>query len=128
MTTLTTPLDAARHRPPAPILKLPVRLTAGGAQIEVEFFIDTGADFTCLPASAVAASPARRPGPDKRFRRGDGTIGILPTVWAEVDLLGRVYDGQYAVTNDGLGLLGREILQEVAFTFDGPAGTLTVAG
>lgn len=125
MNALTTPLDS-RHRPPAPILRAPVRLSAGGPQTEIEFFVDTGADFSCLPASAVMSNSASPLGPAKRFRRGDGSFGTLSTVWATVELLNQSIDGYCAVTNDSVGLLGRDILQHFKLTLDGPAGTLTL--
>ena len=127
MSTLTEPLDNVDHSPPAPILRLPVRAVAGGPATVSRFFLDTGADFTCLPSSVAAALIPNDRGTDRRFRAGDGTPGVLPTVRAEIELLGHGYGAFFAVTFSETGLLGRDVLRHFVVTVDGPAGTLTVA-
>ena len=115
--------DSTRYDPPAPLATVALRNMHGGATVsDVILLVDTGADVTLLPRTAV------------------GLLGVLPTARATFDLigfdgtrskavavdldmmfLGRAYRGTYLVIESEHGVLGRDVLASVALVLDGPA-------
>jgi hypothetical protein len=78
--------------------------------------LDTGADVTLLPASAVAPVS----GVAYEVVGFDGTRSTSGAVDLDMIFLGKAFRGRYLLTNDEHGVLGRDVLASMALLFDGP--------
>ena len=82
--------------------------------------LDSGADVTLLPrAVAVALQLELLP---RRYELVgyDGRGNEAEAVNAILELEGRVYRGQFLLIDDDCGILGRNILNTIVLTLDGP--------
>jgi hypothetical protein len=113
--------DAARFDPPAPLAMVTVRSEQLGVVIhDVPMLLDTGADVSLLPRSHVASLV----GPDAtqyELEAFDGTRSTAPVVNAELQLLGKSFRGQFLLIDGWHGVLGRNVLNNLALVLDGPA-------
>lgn len=117
-----TAYDAAAFRPPAPVASVLVRSPATGAVANVSMLIDSGADVSCLPRSAIAdlldvdANAATY-----EIESFDGTKSFAPVAQLEIVFLGKSFRGQFLLVEGAYGFLGRNILNNVSLLLDGPA-------
>lgn len=110
----------ARFDPPAPVAAINLRSVDRRKRVsDVPMFIDSGADVTCLPASAVSQLGLPNQG-DREVTAFDGSNSVAASVKCEVLFLGQVYRGVYLVVDDQYGLLGRDVLNRVSLLLDGP--------
>ncbi len=114
--------DADRFHPPAAVAVAHVRDRAGNVVREVELLIDTGADLTLLPRSAldtlaVEAIPSNR----IELEGFEGTRASFDIVEADLLWLGRSFRGRFALIDSVTGILGRDVLNGARLVFDGPA-------
>jgi predicted aspartyl protease len=117
--------DATSFKPPAPIAIVTILSPHTGANVsDVAMLIDTGADVTLLPRERVShlvdVDQLREHYDLQAF---DGTRSTAPVVQLELQLLGKSFRGQFLLTDGEHGILGRNILNSLAITFDGPAQT-----
>ena len=124
---MTAPYDQT-YSPPLPIVDIVLRLPEGDRVGPLRAIIDTGADATIVPISALAPLPLRP------FQSG-----FLRSAWGErrsIDLY--LLDIQIAdltlpgveVVGDEVGdelILGRNVLNKLILRLDGPALTTTVS-
>jgi hypothetical protein len=117
--------DALRFDPPAPLAVVNVRSAERGIVIrEVPMLIDTGADVSLLPHSMVGMLAA----PDARefeLEAFDGTKSMAPAITVELELLGKIFRGQFLMIDSWYGVLGRNVLNRLAILLDGPSGKWT---
>ena len=117
--------DAARFDPPAPLALVAVKSDQLGIVIhDVPMLLDTGADVSLLPRARVAALAF----PDAKqyeLEALDGTRSTAPAITAELQLLGKSFRGQFLVIDGWHGVLGRNVLNNLAIVFDGPSRTWT---
>lgn len=112
--------DAARFSPPAPIAIVAVRSEQLGIIVpDVPMLLDTGADVSLLPRSKVA-SLELPVGKQYMLEAFDGTRSASPAVSAQVEFLGKSFRGQFLLIDGWHGVLGRNILNNLAILFDGP--------
>ena len=115
--------DAARFDPPAPLALVTVKSEQLGIAIQdVPMLLDTGADVSLLPAAQVA----RLVSPDAKqyeLEAFDGSRSSSPAVTAEVLLLGKSFRGQFLLIDNWHGVLGRNVLNNLALLLDGPSKT-----
>ncbi|HSV13205.1 MAG TPA: hypothetical protein VLI90_03035 [Tepidisphaeraceae bacterium] len=99
-----------------------LRSLAGGSPLpNVLLLIDTLADVTLLPASAVKQlGIAPIAGAAYDLIGFDGSTSSATAVELDMIFLGRAYRGRYLLIDDEHGVLGREVLANVAMLFDGP--------
>jgi predicted aspartyl protease len=85
--------------------------------------IDTGADVTLLPRSYVEQL-GTKPAADVAYEvQGfDGEPRLANMVQLELIFLGRKFTGQFLLVDQPIGILGRNILNVLSITFDGPRG------
>jgi hypothetical protein len=113
--------ETARFDPPAPLALVTVKSERLGIVIrDVPMLLDTGADVSLLPRSHVAslASPDAKRYELEAF---DGTKSMAPAVTAELHLLGKSFRGQFLLTDNWHGVLGRNVLNNLSLLFDGPS-------
>jgi hypothetical protein len=113
--------DTARFDPAAPIAL--VAITSHQPKLiinDVPMLLDTGADVSLLPRSLVASlvSPDARQYELEAF---DGTRSTTPAVTAELQFLGKSFRGQFLLVDSWHGVLGRNVLNNLALLFDGPS-------
>lgn len=108
--------------PPAPVVRATLRDPAtGGVVVGVPMLIDTGADVTPLPQSAID-SLGIVPSPDGAYELSgfDGATTVSFVVRLELIFLDKTFRGQFALTEGVYGILGRNILKNLYLRFDDP--------
>jgi predicted aspartyl protease len=118
-----TSYDDQNFDPPAPFAEVLLRNTQTGAEISpVRMLIDTGADVTLIPRDA--AMQIGCPQIAVHMVSGfDGTTSISEEVLVEMIFLGKSFTGQFLTINQPMGIIGRNILNYLTLTFDGPNRT-----
>ncbi len=117
--------DAKLFDPPAPVAHVTLRNPATGASLsDVPMLMDTGADVTLLPREYIEQLGIA-PVAEKVYELEgfDGSTKLAEAVCLEMVLLRRKFKGQFLLIDQPLGILGRNILNAIAFLFDGPRGT-----
>ena len=110
----------ARFAPPTPVATINLRSVDRRKRVSnVAMFIDSGADVTCLPASAVSQLGLPNQG-DREVTAFDGSESVAGSVECELLFLRQVYRGIYLIVDDQYGLLGRDVLNRVSLLLDGP--------
>lgn len=114
--------DGVNFRPPAPVATVTLRSLAAKRSIpDVVMLIDSGADMTLLPRSAVerlGVSPLE--GQHVEVEGFDGSRSFAPVVELDAIFLSRAYRGRYALIDEETGIMGRDILNHVALLLHGP--------
>jgi len=88
---------------------------------DVSLLIDSGADVTLLPRSAVEAiGLTASPGDDCEVMGFDGNKALAPVVILEMVFLGRNFRGRFLLVEEDLGVLGRNVLNQLSLLLDGP--------
>jgi hypothetical protein len=110
----------AQFAPPAPVARINLRSVDRRKGVSnVAMFIDSGADVTFLPASAVNQLGLPNQG-DREVTAFDGSESVAGSVECELLFLGQVYRGAYLIIDDQYGLLGRDVLNRLCIVLDGP--------
>jgi hypothetical protein len=83
--------------------------------------LDTGADVSMVPHSVIVtmALPVVSAGSFKLVGF-DGSSSTASAVQLEMILCGRSFRGQYLLIDQPWGILGRNVLNLLAITYDGP--------
>jgi hypothetical protein len=112
--------DDVQFETPAPTTGIGLR-AEGERQLlsDVPMLIDSGADMTFLPASAVNQLGLPRQA-DYEVTAFDGSESIAESVRCELIFLGQVYTGVYLIVDQPCGFLGRDVLNHVSLLLDGP--------
>jgi predicted aspartyl protease len=114
--------DAENFDPPAPVAHVSIRDPETGVSLSnVPMLIDTGADVTLLPDSYVEQL-GRQPASDITYEiQGfDGETKLAKMVELELIFLSKKFSGQFLLINQPIGILGRNILNVLSITLDGP--------
>ncbi len=113
--------DSARFDPPAPLALVTVKSQQPDVVIhDVPMLIDTGADVSLLPRSAVGQLVP----PDAKqyeLESFDGTRSTAPAVTVQLQSLGKSFRGQFLLIESWHGVLGRNVLNNLSLLFDGPS-------
>lgn len=114
--------DASHFEASAPVAHVVLRNPHSEATVsDVPMLLDTGADVTLLPRTAV-----ERLGvpllPDQRYElmSFDGSKSFAPVVMMDLLFLQRAFRGRYLLIEAERGILGRDILNHVTLLLDGP--------
>jgi len=114
--------DASHFEPPAPVARVMLRNPHSGATVsDVLLLVDTGADITLLPRTAVEQlGVPLLPGQQYELLGFDGSKSFAPVVMLDLLFLRRAFRGQYLLTEEERGIMGRDILNHVIVLLDGP--------
>jgi hypothetical protein len=108
--------------PPAPVARVVLRHPESGASTaDVRMLIDSGADATLLPGSAVATLGLAGTGERYQLEAFDGTTNESEAVYAVLVFLGKSFRGRFLQTESEVGVIGRNVLNHVRLLLDGPA-------
>jgi len=116
--------DTENFEPPAPVAHVTLRNPATGVLLsEVPMLIDTGADASLLPSNAVERIGIK-PEEDTDFEVQvfDGEIKWLKLANLELYFLDKKFSGEYLLIDRPIGILGRNILNNVRILLDGSHG------
>jgi hypothetical protein len=114
--------DASHFDPPAPVVRVRLRNPQRGATVsDVLLLMDTGADITLLPRTAVEQlGVPLLAGQQYELMGFDGSKSFAPVVMLDLLFLRRAFRGQYLLTEEDRGIMGRDILNHMIVLLDGP--------
>lgn len=114
--------DRERFAPPAPVAMVRILHPDSGASVDrVPMLVDTGADATLLPRAVVESlgiTPLRE---KYRLLSFDDTVSEAEAVRGHLVFSGRNFRGTFLVIDANIGVLGRNVLNNVWILLDGPA-------
>ena len=114
--------DASHFDPPAPVARVRLRNPQSGATVsDVLLLMNTGADITLLPRTAVEQLGVPfLAGQQYELMGFDGSKSFAPVVILDLLFLRHAFRGQYLLTEEDRGIMGRDILNHVIVLLDGP--------
>ena len=114
--------DAAHFDPPAPAAHVTLRNPHSEATgPDVLLLVDTGADITLLPRTAVESlGVPLLAGQQYELIGFDGSKSFAPVVMLDVLFLQRAFRGRYLLIEAERGIMGRDILNRLSLLLDGP--------
>lgn len=106
--------------PPAPIAKIALRNVETGERVkEVSVLLDTGADISLLPLSAIKKLQITASDESVSLIGFDDNKSVAKLYRLQVIFLGKRFTGDYCAIDDEIGILGRDVLNEFSIIFDG---------
>ena len=114
--------DAEQFDPPAPLARVTLRNPVNGVVVpDVPMLLDSGADVTLIPQTSLESLRAIAI-PDKYYELEgfDGNTSYASVIQLELLFLGRTFRGQFLLTDQKWGVIGRNVLNVVALLLDGP--------
>ena len=112
--------DDRRFFPAAPVLIATLRNPKNGEVLaDVPMLIDSGADVTLLPRVMADSLGIESTG-TYELMGFDGTKSLAEAVRAELLFLRKTFRGQFLLVDQDVGILGRDILNNVSLFLDGP--------
>ena len=114
--------DDRQFDPPAPVARVDLRNPESRVTVsDIPMLIDTGADMTFLPMTAVVNLNLQIASAEGyTLRAFDGTSSVGTAVKADMLFLGRTLRGLYLVRDSDIGILGRDVLNHFVILIDGP--------
>lgn len=114
--------DASLFTPPAPVAIVRLRTSDSETDlIEVPMLIDSGADVTLVPQSAVdLLGPGVDLNQSYELMSFDGTTSSARAVQLQLVFLRRIFTGRFLVIQQKCGILGRDVLNHVFLVLEGP--------
>src|SRR5688572_32893856 len=114
--------DSVWFSPPAPLARVVMRNPGSGASLsDVPMLLDTGADVTLVPKSAVnelGFIPDSEEGYE--LIAFDGSRSIAQAIRLDMFLLNKTFKGRFLLIEQEWGIIGRDVLNHVLLRFDGP--------
>jgi len=106
--------------PPAPIAKIVLRNIETGERVkDVSVLLDTGADISLLPLSAINQLQIAPSAETVNLIGFDETRSSSEIFRLQVIFLGKRLTGDYCSIDNEIGILGRDVLNEFSIIFDG---------
>jgi predicted aspartyl protease len=113
--------DAENFEPPAPVAYVTLRNPVTGVLLtDVPMLIDTGADATLVPSHAIEELGIALEDADTEVQGFDGDVKRLKLAKLELYFLEKKFAGEYLLIERPVGILGRNILNNIRIVFDGP--------
>ncbi len=114
--------DDERFAPEAPVARVVLRHTVSGESIaDIPMLIDSGADATLLPSSAVASLGLIGTGEQYELMAFDGTTNASEAIFAVLVFSNKEFRGRFLPVESEVGIIGRNVLNRVRLLLDGPA-------
>lgn len=109
----------AGFQPPAPVIRVLV-VGPAGSHADVPLVIDSGADVSVVPLGAASAvgAPITRSTTAIQFLAGEEIV--LDQADLAVEFLRYRFRGAFLVVDSTYGIVGRNILNALRLTLDGP--------
>lgn len=115
-----TAYERVDFEPPAPVARVVVSTPDGRSELAVPMLIDTGADVSVVPRSlALRLGAVARP-TGVLLEMYDGTRSESEVVDLRVELVRFRFAGAFVLMDAEHGVLGRNILNLLVLTLDGP--------
>jgi len=114
--------DASHFDPPAPFARITIRIPNNGATLSgVPMLLDSGADVTLVQRSFVDQLGAIiDPNTIYEVYAFDGTVSSAQAVELDLIFLDRSFRGRFLLTDNEIGILGRNVLNQISLMLDGP--------
>ena len=113
--------DGQRFSPAAPTATVSITNPDTGSTLSgVSVLLDTGADISVLPISAVDALVLPATDSVYEVMAYDNNVRECRAVRAEVVFPRKRFKGQFLVLDQEVGVLGRDVLNHVLLILDGP--------
>jgi predicted aspartyl protease len=114
--------DDERFIPAAPVARVSLHHPESGESIaDVPMLIDSGADATLLPKSAIDSLGITRTGERYELMSFDGAINESEAVRAVLVFSKKTFRGRFLLVESEVGIIGRNVLTRVRLLLDGPA-------
>lgn len=115
--------DSSLFSPAAPLARVSLHDSASGTNVaDVPMLIDSGADVTLVPQSAIALlGAAVDPNQSYELMGFDGSTSIALAVRLDLVFLKRIFRGRFLVINQDCGILGRDVFNRLSLLLDWPA-------
>ena len=115
--------DAVLFLPPAPLARVTLRNAQSGQTVsDIPLLIDSGADITLMPASAINQIGITIESTETyELQSFDQRISTAHAVHLEMLFLKRTFRGKFLVIGQEWGILGRDVLNHVLILLDGPS-------
>jgi hypothetical protein len=114
--------DASHFDPPAPLARITLRIPNNGAALSgIPMLLDSGADVTLVQRSSVGQLGAIiDPNTTYEVYAFDGTVTLAQVVELDLVFLNRSFRGRFLLTDEDVGILGRNVLNQISLLLDGP--------
>ncbi|MBV9923791.1 MAG: retroviral-like aspartic protease family protein [Acidobacteria bacterium] len=113
--------DSTRFSPPAPVALVNLRNPDGGMmKAGVIMLLDTGADVTLLPRAVADELKLDYSASSYELVGFENGSSVAHAVHAEMVFLGLTFRGQFLLVEQDWGIIGRNILNSVSVTYNGP--------
>jgi predicted aspartyl protease len=113
--------DDEGFAPAAPVARVSLRHPDSGEGItDVRMLIDSGADATLLPKSALASLGLTGTGERYQLVAFDGTTNESEAVRAVLVFLNKTFRGRFLQVESEVGVIGRNVLNNLRLLLDGP--------
>lgn len=111
------------YSPPAPLALTTWRCSESGEMIDgIPMLLDTGSDVTIVPKTVIEQfDVAPIAGEQYELSGFDGNRSWASVVILDLIFSGKAFRGRYLVSNDTVGVVGRDVLNHLMTEFDGPA-------
>ncbi len=106
--------------PPAPLAEIILRNIETGERVKtVSVLLDTGADVSLLPSSAIEKLQIEPSGEKVKLVGFGESENIADAYTLQIIFLGKRLTGDYCAIDDEIGILGRDVLNQFSIIFDG---------
>jgi len=112
--------EAGEFEPPAPVVRARVRGPGDLVSADVPMLIDTGADVSIIPLSIATAVGAEAEPSHVLIQFYGGNELTYSEAELQVEFLRYRFRGPFLLAESGYGILGRNILNLLVVTLDGP--------
>ncbi len=114
--------DATLFDPPAPLAQVSLRNPQNAdALSDVPMLIDSGADVTLIPSTSANQLGLTADADMIYELMGfDGSTSLASVVQLEMRFLNKTFKGRFLLIDQEWGVLGRDILNLVSISLDGP--------
>jgi hypothetical protein len=112
--------DSTQSESPAPIAIVELQASNGKSVQNVRMLLDTGADVSLIPRECADALELTIEQQNYELIGFDGSRAKAEAVTVKLKLLDKTVRGQFLVSDQTQGILGRNVLNHFWMLFDGP--------